>query len=96
MALCSEVRRQQVYIGTVATRFEHEFTATTSVSLLARAIFLRALMAWMVGTSPAKPTHHEASSIVYRFGLLHPGRVPASPAYTLISGRSAQQTGELS
>ena len=30
--------------------------ATTSVSLLASSIFLWALMAWMVGESPAKPT----------------------------------------
>ena len=47
--------------GKIGTRFSaarrHTSSpATTSVSLLARQIFLRALMAWMVGARPEKPT----------------------------------------
>ena len=60
--------------------------ATTSVSLLARAIGLRARMAFMVGFSPAYPTM-AVNTISMGFSVTIWQRASA-PAYTLI-GRSA-------
>ena len=93
MALCSESTGNKS-TWYCSTNFKISSPATTSVSLLARQIFLRALIALMVGTKPEKPTIEAstasmgwASTISFKASV---------PAYTLMSGRSARSETNLS
>ena len=62
--------------------------ATTKVSLLARQIFLCALMAAMVGSSPAKPTMAVSTMSIGPASTTW--QSASRPAYTLMSGSSAR------
>ena len=85
--------------GSIGTRFSRakrhiSSPATTRVSLLARHIFFLALMAWIVGDSPANPTmavstmSMDEDSTTSSRALL--------PAYTFMSGMSERASLTLS
>ena len=68
--------------------------ATTSVSLLARQMVFRALMACIVGDSPAKPTIAVSTMSIGPDSTI--SSIASGPAYTFMSGSSASSVLSLS